>query len=388
MSAVVAYPESTPGADSRLARRIVGFVRLARDNGFSVGLREGLDAVKFARRADLSDANEFCWGLRALLCSRHADWRRFDDLFDAYWRRRGIKRAARVSGESARGAERDPYAGAPDWIEPGSADGNPESDRGQSRGASAAEALTTVDLRHINDRDELARVNELTERLSARMRARLMRRERRHKRGRRLDLRNTIHRSLSYGGTPMRLSFRRRRHKPVRLVVMLDASGSMSLYSAFFTRFICGVLRNFRSADAFVFHTRLVHVGPALRERNVEKAVERLALVSSGWGGGTRIGECLRTFNQNYAPSVLNSRSVVMIVSDGYDTGPPEVLAEQVRRLKRRAKRLIWLNPMMGWPGYEPSAGGMAAVLPYLDLFAPAHNLDSLAALEPYLARV
>ena len=153
-------------------------------------------------------------------------------------------------------------------------------------------------------------------------------------------------------------------------------------------RFLKSILDSFREADAFVFHTRLVHIGPALGERNTERAIERLALMAQGWSGGTRIGESLATFNRSYAASVLNRRSVVVIVSDGYDTGPPEQLAAELAALRRRARRVVWLNPMLGWQGYQPVARGMAAALPHVDLFAPAHNLESLAALEPYLARL
>jgi uncharacterized protein with von Willebrand factor type A (vWA) domain len=195
-----------------------------------------------------------------------------------------------------------------------------------------------------------------------------------------------IHSSVQTGGTPMRLAFRRRREKPVRLVALLDVSGSMSPYSTFFVRFLKGIVDSFRDADAFVFHTRLVHIGPALAERSTERAALRLSLMAQGWSGGTRIGESLATFNRSYAASVLNRRSVVLVVSDGYDTGPPERLAAEMAALRRRARRIIWLNPMLGWQGYEPVARGMAAALPHVDLFAPAHNLRSLAALEPYLA--
>jgi uncharacterized protein with von Willebrand factor type A (vWA) domain len=220
------------------------------------------------------------------------------------------------------------------------------------------------------------------------MRYRLSRRQRLQSRGRRLDLRTIIHRSIPYGGTPMRLAFRRRRDKPLRLVMLVDVSGSMSLYSTFFVRFIRGVIENFRQADAFVFHTRLVHIGPALRERDVDRAVERMGLLAAGWSGGTRIGESLRAFNRHFAANLLGSRTVVMIVSDGYDTGPPELLGEELARIKRRAHRVVWLNPMIGWRDYAPVAGGMQAALPHVDLFAPAHNLQSLMALEPYLERL
>jgi uncharacterized protein with von Willebrand factor type A (vWA) domain len=171
-------------------------------------------------------------------------------------------------------------------------------------------------------------------------------------------------------------------------VILLDASGSMSLYTAFFVRFMHGVVDAFREAETFVFHTRLVHVSPSLRDRNVQRAVERLALMATGIGGGTRIGDSLAAFNRWHAARVINSRTAVIIVSDGYDTGPPARMAEEMRRLRRRCRRIVWLNPLIGWQGYAPEARGMKAALPFVDLFAPAHNLDSLAALEPYLARI
>ena len=220
------------------------------------------------------------------------------------------------------------------------------------------------------------------------MRARLVRRQQARRHGRRLDIRRTIHRSVSKGGTPVDLVWRRRKVKPLRLVVLLDASGSMNLYTAFFVRFLHGVVDAFREAEAFVFHTRLAHVSPTLRDRDVARAVDRLGLMAQGIGGGTRIGESLATFNRWHARRVINSRTAIMIVSDGYDTGEPERLAAEMRRLRQRCRRIIWLNPLIGWKSFSPQARGMQAALPHIDLFAPAHNLESLAALEPYLARV
>ncbi len=131
-----------------------------------------------------------------------------------------------------------------------------------------------------------------------------------------------------------------------------------------------------------------MQVSEALREKNPTRAVERLALMATGIGGGTRIGECLATFNRWHAKRVITSRAVVMILSDGYDTGTPERLGAEMAALARRCRRIVWLNPMMGWQGYEPVARGMAAALPHVDLFAPAHNIESLARLEHYLARL
>ena len=265
--------------------------------------------------------------------------------------------------------------------------------RGPRAGAAArarrvSKISRATDLRHVVDPEEIAATHALAARLARVMRARLVRREQIRNRGRRLDLRRTIHRNVSHGGMPFDLAWRRRKIKPLRLVVLLDASGSMSLYTAFFVRFLHGVVDAFREAEAFVFHTRLAHVSPSLRDRDVTRAVERLSLMAQGIGGGTRIGESLATFNRWHARRVINSRTALMIVSDGYDTGEPGQLGEEMRRLRRRCRKIIWLNPLIGWRDYSPQARGMQAALPYVDLFAPAHNLESLAALEPYLAKV
>ena len=375
-----------------LVRRFVGFVRVLRDNGFLVGLRETIDGLRVARQADLGQREALRWALRSLMCASRTDWQRFDEIFDLYWRGHGQLRAAQVSGHGSRtglaeGGDAQGHSGPMLGVGRG-LEAEAESGEGRRGGASSAESLAASDLRHINDPDELTRIGELAERLAARMKYRLSRRERQRRRGRRLDLRRVIHHSIRFGGTPMHLAYRMRWPKPLRLVVILDASGSMSLYSSFFVRFIRGVLDHFREAEAFVFHTRLIHISAALRERDTEKALERMALMAAGWAGGTRIGDSLATFNRNYAASVINGRTVVMIVSDGYDTGAPELLGAEMARLKRRAKRIVWLNPMIGWRDYAPVAQGMAAALPHVDLFAPAHNLESLAALEPYLAKL
>ena len=388
-----------PGApdDAPIVRRIIGFLRLLRDNGFPVGVAEARDAARLAGMTDLSDRRAFEWSLRALLCSTRTDWKRFDELFGLYWLGRGRKSAARTNMTDARkglrseGGEQPTLpaglSGLADRVRraPGEAGGAGEGTRG---GASLAESLAEVDLRHINDPAEMELVYDLAERLAARMRYRVTRRCRLRRRGRRLDLRGTIHRSIKYGGTPLELKFRRRHPKPVNLVLILDASGSMNLYSSLFVRFIRGLLGSFREAEAFVFHTRLAHISPALKEKNLERALERMAILASGWSGGTRIGDCLRRFNDHYAAETLNSRSIVIVMSDGYDTGEPELLGEQMRRLKRRARKVVWLNPLIGWQSYQPVAGGMAAALPHIDVFAPAHNQQSLMELEPLLARL
>ncbi len=387
---------STETMGVNIRRRLASFVRTLRDNGFAIGLAETRDALAvLASPAALRPAL-LQPALRALFCATRSDWERFDDIFAAYWQGRGVRciqHAASATSQSRPSMQRlaaSAAQGSPDHVESSAGrDGDRIADRREhATAASTAERLAVADLRHVIDPQEIEQTHALAERLAHRMRARLVRREQARRRGRRLDLRRTIHRSISHGGTPIDLVWRRRKAKPLRLVVLLDGSGSMELYTAFFVRFLHGVVDAFRESEAFVFHTRLAHVSAGLRDRDVARAVDRLSLMAQGIGGGTRIGECLAAFNRWHARRVINARTAVMIVSDGYDTGAPERLAEEMARLRRRCRRIIWLNPLLGWRDYAPEARGMQGALPYVDLFAPAHNLESLAALELYLARI
>jgi uncharacterized protein len=397
MSAAAA---ADPHMGAAMRQKLAGFARTLRDNGYKVGLAETRDALEILAGPPGARASTLKPALRALFCATHSDWERFDDIFDAFWRGRHMRQARILA--SAPNARPTPArrldTPAPSQGRPGLPDdtqrrrdseGDASADgRARREGASRHENLAATDMRHIVDPADVARTHALAARLARVMRARLVRRDEVRRRGRRIDLRRTIHRNVSHGGTLVDLAWRRRKSKPLRLVLLLDASGSMSLYTAFFVRFLHGVVDAFREAEAFVFHTRLAHVSASLRDRDVARAVDRLALMAQGIGGGTRIGESLATFNRWHARRVINSRTAVMIVSDGYDTGEPEKLAAEMRRLRRRCRRIIWLNPLIGWRDYSPQARGMQAALPYVDLFAPAHNLESLAALEPYLARL
>jgi uncharacterized protein len=396
---VAAISTSGDSIGAPMRRRLAGFARTLRENGFKVGLAETRDALEILAAPLAARPSTLKPALRSLFCATHSDWERFDEIFDAYWLGRGIRQARTLSGSAlqSRAPARNlkdvgPRAGTPglpDYVERRNDGGDSPGDgRGKREGASRFENLATTDLRHIVDPAHIAQAHALAARLSRVMRARLVRRERVRRRGRRLDLRRTIHRNVSHGGTLVDLAWRCRKIKPLRLVFLLDASGSMSLYTAFFVRFLHGVVDAFRESEAFVFHTRLAHVSNSLRDRDVTRAVDKLSLMAQGIGGGTKIGESLATFNRWHARRVINSRTAVMIVSDGYDTGAPEQLGEEMRRLRRRCRRIIWLNPLIGWRDYSPQARGMQAALPYVDLFAPAHNLESLAALEPYLARI
>jgi uncharacterized protein with von Willebrand factor type A (vWA) domain len=379
--------------------RLAAFLRTLRDNGFRIGLAEGRDAAALMSEGYAARPGLLRSAFKHLFSARKSDWEKFDGLFDAFWLGKRVRSRSRTmaSGQAANSPSLKSLEGRP---EPGgsqsptdqlpSSDDAPEGQSGEGRmeGASRAENLAEVDFRKLADPEQIAQAHEAAAQLAKVMRTRLTRRDLARRRGYRLDLRRTIHRNINHGGVPISLVKRQRKDKPLRLIVLLDASGSMSMYVSLFLRFIHGVLDEFHEAEAFLFHTRLAYVSDAMKEKDAGRALDRLSIMAQGAGGGTRIGESLQTFNRWHAARVIHSRSCVMIVSDGYETGDAALLGREMAQLARRCRRIVWLNPMMAWEGYAPEAGGIKAALPYVDLYAPANTLQSLRALEPYLAKL
>jgi uncharacterized protein with von Willebrand factor type A (vWA) domain len=386
---------------SRLvAAKLAAFLRTLRDNGFAVGLHEGQDAASLMAAGYAARPGLLRSALKHLFSARKSDWERFDGLFDAFWLGKRVKSRSITMGsakpssspslKSLQDSKSQPAGGEAATDQIPSIEDAPAQRGGEGRmeGASRADNLAEVDFRNMNDPDQIEQAHAVAARLAKTMRTRLTRRDLARRRGYRLDLRRTIHSNISHGGVPIDLVKRQRKPKPLRLVMLLDASGSMSMYTGVFLRFIHGVLDEFREAEAFLFHTRLAYVSDAMKEKDASRALDRLSILAQGAGGGTRIGESLQTFNRWHAARVLHSRSCVMIVSDGYETGDAKLLGREMAALAKRCRRIVWLNPMAAWQGYAPEAAGIKAALPHIDLYAPANTLDSLTALEPYLAKL
>lgn len=248
------------------------------------------------------------------------------------------------------------------------------------------ERLKRADFSQVAQKD-LPELERLSVRLLKQMSLRLSRRLASMKQHGQLDLRRTIRRNISHGGDLIDLSYKARKVRPNRLVVLLDISGSMNSYSVFFLHFAFALQRHFARMNTFLFSTQLTEITPSLRGRRLEPAMQSLAQQAAGWSGGTKIGESLREFVLRHGGRALSRDTVFIVLSDGWDTGPPTMLAEQLQAVRRRARTVIWLNPLLGMREYQPVTQGMSAALPYIDVFAPAHNLESLLALEKHLAR-
>lgn len=386
MSRVTRFAGRDPGP----AARVAGFLAHLRENGLRLGVAEtGL----CLRALEVSGAvtPDACRGALKAVCTGCRDEAdRFDALFDAYWMdagrvRQKVTPAAQTAGSDAIHSSMDAggtAAGTGSMTAPEDGEDEAERDGTGKLIATRHRSLARRDLREVVQPDEIAEAEAVARRLGAALRDRRSRRRIAARKGDRLNFRKTIRRSLATGGEPLTLLKKRRPDRPRRIVALCDVSGSMSVYSRVFLAFLAGLMRADTEADAYLFHTRLVRITEALRDKDTMRAIGRMSLMADGFGGGSKIGPCLDQFARTHARRFVDGRSVVLVLSDGYDSAPPSDLGAALARLKKRGCRIVWLNPLKGWRDYAPVAGGMAAALPHLDLFAAAGTLADLAALE------
>jgi hypothetical protein len=353
--------------------------------GAMVDLCHGLRCIDLGQRADVHTA------MRALLVTRREHLQPFDEAFAAFWD--GLAAPDRPPGRAGDdggapdpgGDHPRPHAPAPDRsADPGDDRDATEASPELSE-ASCLEVLRRKDFATLS-RDEVEQARRAIACIARRFASRAGRRYRRATEGPRLDFRRMYRRSLPRGLLPWAPERLRRREQEPRLVLLCDVSGSMERYSLFLIQFICGLRTALRRVDIGMFATRLGMITRELDRLDVMRSVERLARTNTGWGGGTDIGASLRGFRLGPPPRALHRRTVVVILSDGWNCGDDDLLREEMGHLRRAARRLIWLNPLLGRDGYEPLCRGIRTALPYLDHFLPAHNLASLERVGRILA--
>jgi hypothetical protein len=373
--------------------RVTGFCRLLREKGLQVTPSESIDAVRSLALLDLADRTELYLALRALLTTRRDDLPLFDALFAEWWHQGDDSQAGSDAGQSRRrrsmpnAKAQEPQAAGGAlrrWAQAGDA-----MDEGQSPGLSSPSSNDSRSKKDFAsfESTELADIERLTAMLARRLNARRSRRwhPARAGNGVRLDLRRTIRLSLKTGGDAIELARRERKLRRTKLVALCDVSGSMDLYSRFLLQLLYALQHAFARVETFVFSTRLVRITEALARDTYRTALDSLTRSETDWSGGTRIGESIADFVVGW-PRLIDRRTVVIVLSDGWDTGEPEILGDAMRAIHRRAGRVVWLNPLLGNPTYKPLTRGMQAALPQADVFAPCHNLSSLEALGRHLS--
>jgi uncharacterized protein with von Willebrand factor type A (vWA) domain len=366
--------------------RIIEFCRFARENGLPAGVKEGLDALRAARAVGIVERDNLKFGLRAVLCSSKADWDLFEDVFESFWSGRRGRLAGPGDRRRKSAEDASPQENAGQSLMGQSSSPEIEGEGKSVLGATAHERLRKADFSELAHGD-LAELERISLRLLQQMSLRLSRRIKKIADQGRIDLRRTIRRSIGRGGDLIDLTFRSRKLQQMKLVILLDVSGSMNPYSIFFVRFAYALQKYFKRVDTFLFSTQLTEITAALRARQLRDALQSLAQQAAGWSGGTKIGDSLRELNLRHGRRLFSRDTVFMVLSDGWDTGDPAMLAEELSAIKRRVRKLIWLNPLLGMADYQPVTRGMSAALPYIDVFAPAHNLESLLKLEGHLKR-
>lgn len=376
-----------------LLRNLVLFGRVLRELGLDVNPGRMIDLVQALSHVDVGVRSDFYHAARSLLVHRRDDIALFDEAFDMFWQKPlGEWKLVELKGRRIRRERPKPLVVPPN-VRP-EALAEPLPDDAETRNVieltqtySEREALRKRDFADLSD-DELEEVRQLISELVWKLGERVSRRHRRG-RGARLDLRRTLRQSLRHGGEVLTFARRAPRKKPRPLVVIADISGSMERYTRLLLHFIYSLTQGLRQrVEAFAFGTRLTRLSRHMRQRDIARALSGVSHAVTDWSGGTRIGESLRTFNYDWARRVLGGGAVVLLISDGWDRGDPELLSNEVDRLRRSCHRLIWLNPLLGSPEYEPLTRGMVAALPYVNDFLPVHNLESLEGLARHLERL
>jgi uncharacterized protein with von Willebrand factor type A (vWA) domain len=378
------------GADN-LPGRVVEFCRLLRERDLVVTPGRALDAARSLALVDVSDAGVFRAALRANLTVSVDEYAAFDEAFSEYWGDlsgpTGEREPIPDLRPTVQGPERPPevvFLEAPVHIDGVSGEGSSRLPGGD-HSASDADILTRKDFRDYDPADVL-RARRLIRQLSPALATVPSRRLQPATSGGRVDIRRTVREARRSGGEVVRLARQRRRLQKLRVVALCDVSGSMDVYSGQLLQFLYALQAESGGVSTFVFSTRLHDITHLLRRKHYDDALAGLAAAVETWSGGTTIGQCIGEFNMRYGARLLTPRTVVLIVCDGWERGDPARLAREMAVLKRRAYRVIWLNPLKGHGGYEPLARGMAAALPYVDHFLAGNTIEGLEKLKRTLA--
>ncbi|MFC7517306.1 VWA domain-containing protein [Herbaspirillum sp. GCM10030257] len=393
MSAVM--PDQEQG---RLAENVVYFARVLRRAGLAIGPAKVIDALRALQVVGVERRDDFYYALSTVLVDRRDQQTLFDQVFELYWRdpsriQQQLQQLQDLLG-GVRAPKPDTATIAPriaqalmlktPHVAPPGADLPPELTFDASMTMSQAEVLKEKDFAAMTT-EEQAEVKKLIASLRMPLPEMTSRRSRPHSQGAQVDLRNTLRHMVRTMDGCVELRHRTPRTRPLKLVVLCDISGSMESYTRMFLHFIHALANHRRRMHSFLFGTRLSNITYLLRDRDVDGALSQVSRQVADWAGGTRIGACLTEFNRHWARRLLGQGTVVLLITDGLDSGDIESVAVEMERLSLSCRHLIWLNPLLRFEGFEAKPAGVRAMLPHVDLFLPVHNLKSLSRLGTVL---
>lgn len=399
MTEPIAEDLSEIAAGGRFAANVAQFARALRAAGLPIGPGRVLEALRAIEVTGIRSRDDLYWTLHAVFVNRRDQRELFDQCFHIFWRDPKllerlmqlmlpqIQRPDEQAGEEvsrrvaeALGPEKQPGAG--EAPEEGKEE---EIELDMQLTYSAKEVLQEKDFEQMSA-DELGDAKRRIKGLRLPIMERPTRRFAAHPRGRRIDLRRTLRQSLRGGGAIIDIAKKRRLRRPPPLVILCDISGSMSRYSRMLLLFMHSIASDRDRVHSFVFGTRLTNITRYLKNRDVDIALDKVGQVVKDWSGGTRIGHCLEDFNRNWSRRVLGQGAVVTIITDGLDRDAGEGLEIEMERLHKSCRRLIWLNPLLRYDGFEPISTGARAMVRHVDDFRTVHNLESLGQLAAVLS--
>lgn len=378
--------------EGTLVENIVRFARLLRATGIPVGPGRALEAVRAVGAVGVASKSDLYWSLHATLVNRRDQREVFDQAFRMFWRDPKLLERAMSTllppspvGDD-KGEVEEPLRRVAEAFNNVDRAPRPVEQQEDEERFDAAMTFSEREILQKKDfeqmsADEIARAQRAMARLVSPFPMRRTRRHRPDKRGRRLDHRATIRAMLRSGGDMATLAFKAPRVEEPPLVVLLDISGSMERYARMLLHFLHLLATDRARVQVFLFGTRLTNVTRAMRQKDVDKALSKIAELVEDWSGGTRIGACLREFNWRWSRRSLARSPTVLLVTDGLDREAGDGLAVEAERLAKSCGRLVWLNPLLRYDRFEPKSLGIRAILPFVDEFRPVHNLDSLEAL-------
>jgi uncharacterized protein with von Willebrand factor type A (vWA) domain len=372
----------------KLAHNLLGFARVLRAAGLPLGTGRVLDGLRAVEAVGLERRGDFYWALHAAFVSRRDQHELFDQAFRLFWRRVDPQLESVLSTMLSKAPSAEPELSrriAEAMGHTHRAERAAELVSDGTLSFSDGEVLAKKDFEQMSA-EELARARAVMARLRLPIRDLPSRRLHGDPRGRRIDARATLRAAARAGGDPIALRRRAPSRRPPPLVVISDISGSMERYSRVLLHFVHALTNDRHRVHTFLFGTRLTNVTRHLKQRDVDVALQRVSGAVVDWSGGTRIGACLKAFNHEWSRRVLGQGAVVLLITDGLDRDAAHGLGDEMARLGRSCRRLIWLNPLLRYAGFEPRAQGIRAMLPHVDELRPVHNLESLAALAEALA--
>lgn len=377
--------------DQTLLQQITDFCSLLRQMGVNVTTTNQLSWCQSVQLIDIGDRDVFYHTARTNLISQDTDRETFDLAFSLFWRYpRTEFEAVDTEGETSEPSSLQDLSDISNeqdileqWLD-SETEEDAEGEEDDSTAYSVEEVLSRKDFSEFTTED-MEKAREIIAKLAAILATRLSRRKVVGKKGKIIDFRRSWRKSLSHGGEPLELIRKQQKIKKTKILLLCDVSGSMDCYAKFLIQFIYGMQKELKEVEVAVFSTHLTDITGLLRRKGLAEGLNEVADVVPDWSGGTKIGESLLEFYRQFAPAFSAYRTVVILISDGWDRGDVEVLRYSMEMLHRHAYRLIWLNPLLGSDGYQPICRGIRTALPYVDYFLPAHNLESLAELTKIL---